>query len=68
MGTAIGPIFAAILYYIGNYDLPFYVFGILMIGTVPLIYSLEIPDITAECEEHSQPEFLKSLLNIVNLT
>jgi hypothetical protein len=54
------------LYYIGDYGLPFYVFGILMVGTIPLIYSLNIPDTVTEGEEQGEPEFLKSLMNFVN--
>jgi hypothetical protein len=67
LGTAIGPICAAIFYYFGDYNLPFSVFGTLMISTVPIIYNLNIPDSAAEGEEHSEPEFLKSLMNLVKV-
>jgi MFS family permease len=65
LGTAVGPVCAAVLYHIGNYDLPFYFFGVLMFTTIPLIYNLDIPDSEAEGKEHAEPEFIKALTNIV---
>jgi hypothetical protein len=63
LGTALGPIFAAALYYIGDYSLPFYFVGFLMIVCIYFIYNIKILENISDSEV--KPDFLKALIDIV---
>ena len=54
---------AAALYYIGDYSLPFYFVGFLMIVCIYFIYNIKILENLVDSEE--EPDFLKALIDIV---
>ncbi len=64
LGTALGPLIAAAFYYVGDYSLPFYFVGCLMILCGYFIYNIDIPEKISDSEE--EPDFLKALIDIVS--